>query len=142
MFIIKFLQEIKKYIAVTPSTPISIRPNLGKTNIAQISIRLDVGKTNVAQGRIAVAQVSATSCGHEVRVTLDPGLLIHPGCDILDEALNLLGVAVVGAKFSDPNGLAGHLICRRGVILEVLDVVPLTVPVNWDEVDLAVSTGV
>ena len=60
----------------------------------------------------------------------------------LDETLDLLFVAVVRAKFSNPNGHARHLICHRGMILEVLDIVPVAVPVDGDEVDLAVSAGI
>src|SRR5947207_11628048 len=108
----------------------------------QISIRLNVGETDVTQACSALAQESVASRSHEVRVTLEPGLLVHPGDDVLEESLNLLGITVVHTKLGDPNGLAGHLVRRGGMILEVLNVVPVTVPVDGDEIDLAVTAGI
>src|SRR5215472_14811918 len=108
----------------------------------QISIRLNVGEANVVQACRAVTQESVASRSHEVCITLEPGLLVHPRDNILEETLDLLVITVAHTKFGDPNGLASHLIRCRGVILEVLDVVPVTVPVNGDEIDLAITAGI
>lgn len=72
-----------------------------------------------------------------VGVTLDPGLSIHPGKDLLKE---LVGVARSYTELGDPDGLVKGLVELGEVVLEVLSVVSGVV-VGDDEVDLAAVAG-
>jgi len=72
-----------------------------------------------------------------VGVTLDPGLSVHPGKDLLKE---LVGVARSDTKLGNPNRLVEGLVELGEVVLEVLSVVPGVV-VGDDEVDLAAVAG-
>lgn len=77
---------------------------------------------------------------HKVRVTRDIGLLVHPGHDLLQKALQLglrVGVLIVEGKLRDPDGAT--LGDRSGLVDKVLEVGGASelvgVPVDVDEVD-------
>jgi hypothetical protein len=71
-----------------------------------------------------------------VGVTLNPGLSVHPGKNLLKESIR---VARSNAELGDPDGLVEGLVELLEVVLEILSVVPGVVVGN-DKVDLASGT--
>lgn len=73
-----------------------------------------------------------------VSVTLNPGLSIHPGKNLLQE---FVGVTFSNTELGDPNRFVEGVVELPQVVLEVLRLVPGVV-VGDDEIDLASVAGV
>lgn len=77
----------------------------------------------------------------EVRIPLEPILLIHPYGDLAEELRLVLLRRAPHAKLREPDGLSGDRVRLAHVLLEVLNAPRWVVPVDRHEVDLARSVA-
>jgi hypothetical protein len=104
-----------------------------------MSLHASVSNTKVVE-RITVGQLVVNG---EVSITLDIRLLVQPSSRILHE-LDRVGAARGCLVFGDPDVLSEHVVGFLDVVGEGLDrgVARGPLPVDVDEVDLAVLAGV
>lgn len=102
---------------------------------------LVVAHVCAAIGRWLSTAQEVSALHHEVSVTSNVAVVVHPRHDFLEEAVDLV-VRASATKLRDIHWLAVRQFDRLlHMRLEVVDVLSTVIPVNVEAVDLAVRAG-
>jgi hypothetical protein len=114
-----------------------------KVVIERLAFLRRVGSVSLTEGRGLGSADESTIGSHEVAVTLDERLAVHPGHDILEESRDISVRRVLGrCELGNPDWLAASNIGGvLDVLLEVSSAIGSGVPVDRNEVDLAAVTS-